>query len=779
MSKLFFPTLLFMAFCCFSCKKKTLFSQVSSFHSGIDFNNHITESDSINPLDKVNIYNGGGVGVGDFNNDGLPDLYFTGNMVFNKLYLNKGDFKFDDVTDAAAVGGEGRWARGVAVVDINNDGLADIYVCNTLYNDSLKRRNILYVNQGLDKDGIPHFKNLAKEYGLEASTLSTMASFFDYDNDGDLDMYLTVNDASSSYNPNVFGSSNAGGKRLITGRLYRNDFNSNLHHPVFTDVSRLAGINLSGFGHAATTVDFNGDGWKDIYVSDDFISNNILYINNHDGTFTDRSREYFKHTSLNSMGQDVIDINNDGLPDVVELDMNPPDNYRKKMMMSANSYQNYQSLILFGNEIQYIRNTLQLNQGPRVGQQGKIGSPVFSEIGFLAGIAQTDWSWTPLVADFDNDGFRDIMVTNGFRKDVSDHDFMTYRQNAYVLSGKMNVLKQIPEVKLNNFVFQNKGNLQFEDVSKKWGIDEPSFSNGAVYVDLDNDGAMDMVVSNIDDKASVYRNTSGGDGKTAAKNHFINLKFKGNQHNINGLGATAEIYYDHGKKQIYENDPYRGYLSSMQNTAHFGLGGVAVLDSILIKWPGGKVQKLVQVKANQNLSVNISNAVNSTALQPDAVFKGYFKEVTDSLGLRFKQKKIDFIDFNVQKLLPHKLSEYNPALVVGDVDGNGTDDLIIGGDNFAQAQVFLQQPNGKFKQRDLLPGKNDPYKRHSDAGLLLFDANGDGKLDLYAASGGYQETANTEPYQDRLYLNDGKGNFTLIKEALPQNYTSKLCVKAC
>ncbi|RYE06803.1 MAG: CRTAC1 family protein, partial [Sphingobacteriaceae bacterium] len=641
--------------------------------------------------------------------DGLPDLYFTGNMVSNKLYLNKGDFKFDDVTDAAAVGGEGRWARGVSVVDINNDGLPDIYVCNTLYEDSLKRRNILYINTGNDKNGIPHFKNLAAAYGLEINTQSTMASFFDYDNDGDLDMYLTVNDASSSYNPNIFGSSNSGTKRDITGRLYQNNFDKNLHHPVFKDVSKQAGINISGFGHGATTVDFNGDGWKDIYVSDDFISSNILYINNHNGTFTDRSREYFKHTSLNSMGQDVIDINNDGLPDVVELDMNPPDNYRKKMMMSGNSYQNYQSMIAFGNEIQYIRNTLQLNQGPRVGRQGKIGSPVFSEIGFLSGMAQTDWSWAPLVADFDNDGFRDLLITNGFRKDVSDHDFMTYRQNAYALTAKKDVMKQIPEIKISNYAFQNKGNLQFEDVSKTWGIDAPSFSNGAVYVDLNNDGALDMVVNNIDDEASVYKNTSAENEKI---NHFISLKFKGNAQNINGLGAVAEVYYDQDKKQVYENDPYRGYLSSMQTTAHFGLGAVTMLDSVLIKWPDGKMQKLVKVKADQNLIVTIDNAnINRNTTQPDAVFKGYFKEVTDSLGLRFKQKKIDFIDFNVQKLLPHKLSEYNPALAVGDVDGNGTDDLIIGGDNFAQAQVFFQQANGKFKQRDLLPGKTDPYKR--------------------------------------------------------------------
>lgn len=762
-----------------SCKKKTLFEQVSSSHSGITFNNQITETDTINPLDLVNIYNGGGVGVGDFNNDGLQDIYFTGNMVSNRLYLNKGNFKFEDITDEAGVGGIGRWGRGVSIVDINNDGLMDIYVCNTIYPDSAKRQNLLYINQGVSKDGIPHFKEMAKEYGLAAGTESTMASFFDYDNDGDLDMYLTVNNASASYNPSIFGGKQ--GKQLITGRLYRNDWDSTLHHPVFHDVSRQAGVDkLSGYGHAATTVDFNGDGWKDIYVSDDFISNNILYINNHDGTFTDRSREYFKHTSLNSMGQDVVDINNDGLPDVVELDMNPEDNFRKKMMLGPNSYQIYQNFELYGNQYQYIRNTLQLNQGPRVGQQGRIGSPAFSEIGFLSGIAQTDWSWTPLVVDFDNDGFRDIIVTNGFRKDVSDRDFMTYRTNAYALTAKAKVLEQLPAIKIHNYAFKNKGDLTFGDVSKDWGLDLPTFSNGAVYVDLDNDGAMDMVVNNIDGEALVYRNTSRDDKQTVNNAHYLQINFVGGKQNIGGLGAVADIYYDHGKHQVYENDPYRGYLSSVQCMAHFGLGKVNVVDSVVIKWQGGKKQKLVDVKADQKLKVNMADAnSNYTLTQPEIAFKAYFKEVTDSLGIHFASKKIDFVDFNIQKLIPHKLSEYNPALAVGDVDGNGFDDLIIGGDSYHPAQVFLQLPNGKFKQRDLLSTPEDPYKHYNDAGLLLFDANGDGKLDLYAVSGGYREAPNTAPYQDRLYLNDGKGNFTLAIDAIPTNFTSKQCVKAC
>jgi hypothetical protein len=763
-----------------SCKKKTLFEQISSSRSGVHFNNQITESDSINALDMVNAYNGGGVGVGDFNGDGLQDIFFTGNMVPNRLYLNKGNFKFEDITEKAGITADGRWGRGVAIVDINNDGLPDIYICNTIYKDSVRRRNLLYINQGPDKDGIPHFKEMAKEYGLDICSYSTMASFFDYDNDGDLDMYLTVNNASSRTGTNNFGGVKAAGPQFITGRLYRNDWDSTLHHPVFHDVSKQAGINITGYGHSATTVDFNGDGWKDIYVSNDFISSNILYINNHDGTFTDRSREYFKHTSLNSMGQDVVDINNDGLPDVVELDMNPPDNYRKKMMMGANTFNTYQTFDLFGNQYQYVRNTLQLNQGPRLGQQGEVGSPAFSEIGFLSGIAQTDWSWTPLVVDFDNDGYRDIIVTNGFRKDASDHDFTTYAQSPYALASKQKLLEQIPEVKLPKYAFKNKGDLTFDDVSKDWGVNVPGFANGAVYVDLDNDGAMDLVINNIDDEASIYRNTARDDKKNLDNVHYLQITFTGGKQNINGLGALADIYYDHGKHQVYENDPYRGYLSTVQAMAHFGLGKVSLVDSVVIKWPGGKKQKLLNVKADQRLKVNITDArTNYELSQPKIDLKALFKEVTDSLGLRYKNRKADFTDFNIQKLLPHKLSEYNPALAVGDVDGNGLDDLIIGGDSKNPAQVFLQMPDGSFRERDLFaPGSNSPVN-FTDAGLLLFDAGGDGKLDLYVASGGYQDAPNTPSYQDRLYLNDGKGNFTLATDALPKNFTSKQCVRAC
>lgn len=765
----------FVSSCFIACNNKTntLFEKISASHSGIRFNNVITENDSINPLDVVNIYNGGGVGIGDFNNDGKQDIYFTGNMVASKLYLNKGDFEFEDITEEAGVEGMGRWARGVAVIDINNDGLEDIYVCNTIYKDSLRRRNILYVNEGIDKNGLPHFKDMAAAYGLDINMQSTMANFFDYDNDGDLDMYLVANEAATGYDQSVFGKRN---NNIIQssskGRLYRNDWDAASKHPVFQNVSEQAGIVYAGFGHAATICDLNNDGWKDIYVSDDFISNNLLYINNHNGTFTDRAAEYFKHTAFNAMGQDVIDINNDGLPDVIELDMSPEDSYRKKMMLNANSYITFQNFDAFGYQYQYVRNTLQLNQGPVLKESDSLAAPAFSEIAFLSGMAQTDWSWTPLITDFDNDGFRDMIVTNGFPKDVSDHDFIAYRKDATGLASKQQVLEEIPQIKIHNYAFRNNGNLTFSNVTYDWGLPDPTFSNGAAYADFDNDGAMDMVINNINGEALLYRNT------TAVKDtslHYLQLKFKGGPQNINGLGAVATIYYDGNKKQVYENTPYRGYLSSIQNIAHFGLGKTTVVDSVVVRWDINTQQTLAGVKTNQALTLDIKNAQQNN-FQPRVIdTTSLFKEITKTAGITYKSIQADFIDFNIQKLLPHKFSQYAPSLAAGDLDGNGLDDLVIGAD-FNHAQLLLQQKDGKFIQRNLL-SKFTSFISSKDEGVLVFDANADGKQDVYFASGGYQFDPGNINYQDRLFINDGKSNFKEDTTALPKNYTSKLCVR--
>ncbi|MDB5010711.1 MAG: repeat protein, partial [Mucilaginibacter sp.] len=491
----------------------------------------------------------------------------------------------------------------------------------------------------------------------------------------------------------------------------------------------------------------------------------------------DRSREYFKHTSFNAMGQDIEDINNDGLADVFELDMDPADNYRKKMILGANSYQTIQNFEQYDYQYQYIRNTLQLNQGPRPGQNDSIGAPVFSEIGFMSGVAQTDWSWTPLITDFNNDGNRDIIVTNGYPKDVTDHDFVTFRTDPYSTASKKQIIDQIPAVKIHNYAFENNGNLTFKDVTANWGLTTPSFSNSAVYADLNNDGAMDMIVNNIDDEAFVYKNTARDMDKL--NSHYLQIKFTGDKQNINGLGAWADIYYGQGKHQVYENNPYRGYLSTIQNIAHFGLGKITTVDSVVVRWPNGRQQTLKGVKADEQLKVNIADAkMPYSWQQPTIAGKALFKEITKATGINYSHQEEDFVDFNIQKLLPHKFSEYSPGLAVGDVDGNGLDDIIIGGNALKHAQVFLQQPGNKFIQHDIMPGKSIATTKFKDAGLLLFDANGDGKPDLYVANGGYEAEPNTSSYQDRLYLNDGKGNFTLTVDALPVNYTSKLCVRA-
>ncbi|MEI8111327.1 MAG: VCBS repeat-containing protein [Chitinophagia bacterium] len=760
-----------------SCSKPTLFEQVPSSKSGIHFSNVITETDSINVLDFENVYNGGGVGIGDFNNDGLQDIYFSGNLVSNRLYLNKGNFSFADVTSSAGVGGDGKWCRGVSVVDINNDGWQDIYVCATLLKDPAKREHLLYINQGLDKSGNPFFVNEAKAYGLALTTHGTMAAFFDYDNDGDLDVYLANNEIVKNDYPNRFRPVLQDGSHPNTDQLLRNDYNAELHHPVFTNVSKEAGILIEGYAHAVTIADFNRDGWKDIYVSNDYLSSDLLWINNKNGTFTDQLSVYFKHTSANAMGNDVIDINNDGLSDVIALDMNPEDNYRKKMMLNPNSYQTYQNLEYFNYHFQYVRNTLQLNQGPRVLENDTIGAPVFSDISFYAGVAETDWSWTPLVADYDNDGNRDIIITNGFPKDVTDHDFVAFRNTSYAVATKKQLLSQIPEVKIHNYAYKNNGNLQFTNVTENWGLTRPSFSNGAVYADLDNDGDLDMVVNNINDEAGLYKNTLIDKKKEG--NNYLQIKLQGDSLNVQGLGTWIDAYLPGGKRISLEYTPYRGYLSSVDPIAHIGLGNINQIDSLLITWQNGTQQKLMNVQSNQRLRISKLDAKQlaqapKTGLASDAIFRN----VTKQAGLAYVQQEKDFIDFNIQKLIPHKFSEYGPALAVGDVNGDQLEDMVLGGSFSNSAQIFLQQKDGRFIQKPLITNADINTKRWEDEGMILFDADGDGDLDLYIASGGYENERNTPIYQDKLYVNDGKGNYTINTKAIPQEFTSKMCVRS-
>ncbi|RYF67586.1 MAG: CRTAC1 family protein, partial [Cytophagaceae bacterium] len=627
----------------------TLFSLLPAEETGITFANRITDSDSMSILDVEYFYNGGGVALGDFNNDSLPDVFFTGNMVANRLFLNKGNLKFDDITQTAGVTGNGKWCSGTSLVDINNDGWLDIYVSATLSKSDKQRENLLYVNQGI-RGGKPVFKEMAQEYGIADNSHTTHAAFFDYDNDGDLDLYL-LTDRIDDY-PNVYRAKIDDGSSLNTDRLYRNDPNPALGHPVFTNVSKQAGIRHDGYGLGLNIVDINRDGWKDIYVTNDYLSDDLLYINNHDGTFTDRAGETFKHTSNTAMGNDVTDINNDGLVDVIAVDMMPRDNYRKKMMLAANSYQTYLNNDEYKYNYQVVRNTLQLNQGARPNAT----TPAFSEISLLADVAETDWSWAPMVVDFDNNGFCDLLVTNGFPKDITDRDFMTFRAENGKVATKDYTLAQIPIVKISNYAFRNNGDLTFSNATQDWGIDVPSFSNGAAYGDLDNDGDLDYVVNNINDSAFVYRNNLIEQKPDQA--NYLRVKFAGSAQNRMGLGALVELHYgkQNEQQQVYEHSPYRGYLSTVEPVAHFGLGGVKTINEVRIIWPAhgdqpARQQTIRNVKANQVLTADIRNATEP--LSPPVKKPALFNEVTDSLQVAYMHQEPEYIDFNTQKLLPH------------------------------------------------------------------------------------------------------------------------------
>jgi hypothetical protein len=760
-----------------SCdSRNTLFSEVEASRSGITFSNTLTENDSINPLDIVNVYNGGGVGVGDFNGDGLQDLYFSGNRVSCKLFVNKGGFRFEDVTAVSGTEGKGRWGRGVSVVDINNDGRQDIYLSATLQSTPDQRRNLLYVNQGNNDQQQPIFKEMAAAYGLDDSGHSTHAAFFDYDNDGDLDVYILTNEVNTGDFPDNFHPVMRNGENPSTGRLYRNDWKDSLAHGYFVNVSREAGIQTEGYGHSVNITDFNQDGWKDIYVTNDFISNDLLWINNRNGTFSEQLSVYFKHTSANAMGNDIVDINHDGLDDVIALDMNPEDNYRKKMMLNSNAYQKYQNSDRFGFNYQYVRNTLQLNQGPRVGPQDTIGVPIFSDISYYAGVAETDWSWTPVVNDFDNDGHRDIVITNGFPRDLTDHDFINYRNQATNIASKETILTQIPEVRIPNYAFRNRGNLTFEFVTDTWGLEQPSFSNGAVYADLDNDGDLDIVMNNINSPAGVFKNHTRERFRDSS--HYLQVKLVGTARNRNAIGARISLHYE-GRSQQWENTPYRGYLSSVDPRIFFGLGKTSKLDSLVVFWPDGKKGRVIHPHADTLLTLDASQAMDAASTTPVLlVTEAWFTDVTPTRGLAFQHAEKDFVDFNIQKLLPHKFSEYGPAIAVGDMDTDGLEDFIVGGGIGNSARLFLQQQDGRFRQRLLTADTGTEKKKSQDMGLLLFDADKDGDLDLYIASGGYVYKSGSPYYQDRFYRNNGKAQFSLDTLALPSNTSSKLCVRA-
>ncbi len=749
-----------------------MFKKIAPSHSGIHFSNTITESDSTNPLDMEFLYNGGGVAVGDFNRDSLPDLYFTASQVENKLYLNKGSLSFKDVTTAAGVGGNGRWCNAASVVDINNDGWQDIYVCASIKKNPAERANLLYIHQGLDKTGTPRFKEMAKAYNLADTGMSVHAAFFDYDRDGDLDVYLLTTKLAQR-NSTRFDGGTPENTAPLCDKLYRNEGPDSLGHPWFTDITKEAGIKDEGYGLGVAIADLNNDGWKDIYVTNDFYGSDNLYINNGNGTFTDKVRTCFKHTSQNAMGNDVADINNDGLNDIIAVDMNPEDNFRKKKNLSGANYFLYQSFLQNGLVIQYVRNTLQLNNGLFNLDTGKQLLPSFSDISFYAGVAETDWSWNPSLADFDNDGWKDLLITNGYPKDVTDHDFAAFRANSSATIPKKELLEQIPQIKVPNYAYRNTGKLQFQNVTKDWGLDQPSFSDGAVYVDLDRDGDLDYVVNNINEAAFVYQNRA----REVNGHHFLQVRFRGSEKNRTGIGAIVELYQ--GKTvQTMENSPYRGYLSSVEDGLHFGLGTKAFIDSLVVKWPDGKQQVINKPAADRTVYVNYRQSTPQIQLPAYNRTTALFANITRQTGIDYRHNEFDFIDFNQQRLLPHKLSQYGPPAAVGDVDNNGLDDFIIGASADHLGTYFLQQPGGNFLQKELPPATGTDARRPEMTGLLLFDADEDGDLDLYTCSGSTEYAPNTKNYQDQFYRNNGNGNFVHDAAATPQNFTSKSCVKA-
>ena len=752
--KTIFKTLIILILLYACSKEKSsnnkIFRALNHNKTGINFANNLKESDSLNYLNFAYIYMGGGVAVGDINNDGLSDLFFTGNMVNNRLYLNKGNLKFEDISKKAGVLGDKRWFTGVTMADVNNDGYLDIYC--SVGGKFKPKKNLLYIN-----NGDLTFTESAEKYGIADVGNSIQATFFDYDKDGDLDLYV------ANYPPTRFDAPNYFYKFKMehpadneTDKLFRNDGNK------FTDVTNQAGLRTFGLSNSVTIGDLNNDGWPDIYVSNDFNTPDFLYINNKNGTFTNQIQNSLKQTALYGMGVDIADFNNDNLLDIIQMDMTPGNNRRSKADMASMNPSIFWSTVNSGFGYQYMQNMLDLNNGFFKNST----TPDFSNISRLAGVATSDWSWGPLFADLDNDGWKDIFISNGIRRDINNKDYFNKLKKEKLTKDSLLIKTLgIPSEKIDNFVFKNMHDLTFKKVNKEWGLTYKGFSNGCAYADLDNDGDLDIIINNVDDYASIFENTSN-----TKTNHYITLKFKGPAKNKFGLGVKATLKTD-SLSQFQEMTLTRGFQSSVAPRLHFGLGKANIIKLLKIQWPDGKNQELTNIKANQILNIDYKKATMLQKKNKKIISKKLFKTITDTtLVVRYSHNENYFNDYSKESLLPHQNSTLGPYISVGDLNGDGLDDFIVSGAHNFKTAIFYQNAKGGFKKQDLAAISQD--SAYEDLGCLIFDADGDGDNDIYMVSGGNEFNFDSEMLQDRLYINDGKGNFTKSANALPKMITS-------
>ena len=770
MNKLTFGGLLFVALFFLACKDNSsshkneinettapegikIFERIDAQQSGITFANTLAE-DFVNNIATNNyLYNGGGVGIIDINNDGLPDVYFSSTMGSCKLYLNKGNLKFEDITESAGVGLSEGIKTGVTVADVNQDGYEDIYVCRTGSLVTEARRNVLFIN---NKNST--FSEQAKAYGLDDMSASNHANFFDYDRDGDLDMFLLNH-------PVDFKSVNSARASIINGKYVRDQtprtpydsdrFYKNNGNGTFTDVTEKAGVTSRAFGLSCTVSDFNNDGWLDIYVGNDYIEPDNLYINNKNGTFSDKMTDYFRHISNHTMGVDIADYNNDGWMDLVTLDMLAEKNCRQKQLMTTMVNDRYEMLSTRGYSHQIMRNNLQQNNG----------NGTFSEVGCMAGVYKTDWSWAPLFMDFDNDGRKDLYITNGYFRDVSDIDYLNFTSDSVNKAGgvtpknfkNFNEFRDlIPTTRLSNYMFRNTSDYQFADYTKTWGCDFPSYSNGVAYADLDGDGDMELLVNNIADAAFLFKNNSI-ENKIG---NYLQIKLKGSTKNVDTRGTRVKILTDSGQFQIAEMATVRGFFSSVQPLLHFGLGNANTV-ALEVCWADGKIQYLSKVAANQLLTLDYKNATlqKSSLANPTDKNTVIFEDKTKTAGVtNLEPIENIFSDFARERLLPHRFSNLGPAIAIGDVNGDGLDDAYLGAPFGKSGAVILQNKKGSFS---VAPGeafRQDTIFEDTDA--IFFDADGDKDLDLFVLSGGNEFNMAADNYQPRLYLNDGQGKFS-------------------